>query len=718
MGQVWKARDVTLDRDVALKILPAQHAADPEKRNRLVREAKAASALNHPNIVTIYEINSDEGIDFIAMEYVVGETLAGIIRRGPLDIDLVFRYGVQIADGVGCAHSAGIVHRDLKPGNIMVTSEGLVKVLDFGLAKIDASPQSGSDSDDDVLTRMASTQHGTAGTLGYMSPEQSLGDTVDARSDVFSLGVVLFQMAAGSLPFSGTTRAALLRALHFDNARRLTSVRHDAPRALDEVVARALAKHPPDRFPTCVEMGVALRDAARTAASSPPARATSWLASLSGRDWWTPVRRRAAIGVAVLLAIVLAGVLWLPGLSRFRSLASSPDRAALDPYELSSQAAALLSRQDKDANVDRAIEYLQRAVTAEPKHASAYAYLSEAYARKHRTNPDAQWLKLARETAQRAVDLEPELAVARFARGQVYLEDGDRDAAAKEFHRAIELDPVNPMPHVGLAMNLAAQHDDGSAEEEFRKGAALANGDWRPHIEFGQFLYSRSRYADAVSEWEAARTATPDNILVLRNLAAAYYQLGRRDDAASTLQRALEIRPTAPAYTNLGTIRFFQGRYADAVTAFEKAVELGANNYLYWGNLGDGYRWAPGRRADAAAAYARALALIAQALAQKSHDVDLLSRRTLYQVKSGDVAAARAAADALAEREDLTPPAQFRLGVVYELAGDRTRALTMLQHAVKAGYPAEDVRADPELAALRADARYHRLSNNAPIVGR
>jgi serine/threonine protein kinase len=182
MGQVWKARDTILEREVALKILPPQYVDDPERKDRLFREAKSASALNHPNIVTIYEINSDQGIDFIAMEHVVGETLATLIHRGTLTVDAAIRLAIQVADGVGRAHRAGIVHRDLKPGNIMVTADGLVKVLDFGLAKAWAPARAAVDD----VTRMASTQVGTTvGTIGYMSPEQAIGDAVDARSDVF-----------------------------------------------------------------------------------------------------------------------------------------------------------------------------------------------------------------------------------------------------------------------------------------------------------------------------------------------------------------------------------------------------------------------------------------------------------------------------------------------------------------------------------------------------
>ena len=169
------------------------------------------------------------------------------------------------------------------------------------------------------------------------------------------------------------------------------------------------------------------------------------------------------------------------------------------------------------------------------------------------------------------------------------------------------------------------------------------------------------------------------------------------------------MRPSASTYTNLGTIRFFQGRYTDAVTAFEKAVELGANNHQFWGNLGDGYRWAPGRRPDAAAAYRRASELIQQQIAKQPDDADLGSRHAVYLIKLGNRAAALAAIDGLKTRTDLTAQVFYRITVVSELAGERDRSLASLRRALQAGYPSKDLANEPELTELRADARYHRL---------
>ena len=264
MGEVWKARDTILNRDVALKLLPAGDQESAAHRERLFREAKAASSLNHPGIVTIYEINADQGVDFIAMEYVAGRTLSELLRQSRLTVDAAVGYALQIADAVGRAHHAGIVHRDLKPGNIMVSDDHSIKVLDFGLAKIGAIPVSDrpTDSSQDE-TRAPSTRAGSpVGTVGYMSPEQAMGASVDVRSDVFGLGVILYEMLSGTLPFAAGTRIDLLQQLHFAEPPSLMSLRSEIPATVNAIVERALMKRPIDRYAHLGEMAVALGAAA------------------------------------------------------------------------------------------------------------------------------------------------------------------------------------------------------------------------------------------------------------------------------------------------------------------------------------------------------------------------------------------------------------------------------------------------------------------------
>jgi serine/threonine protein kinase len=207
MGVVYKAMDTHLDRLVAIKVLPREKVADAERKRRFVQEAKSASALNHPNIVTIYDIDSADGIDFIAMELIVGKTLERWIPRHGLRLNEALKYSVQIADALAAAHSAGIVHRDLKPNNVMVTEQGLVKILDFGLAKL--TEPSAPPEDEATRTLKATTEEGTiVGTASYMSPEQAEGKKIDARSDTFSFGALLYEMVTGRRAFQGDSQIA------------------------------------------------------------------------------------------------------------------------------------------------------------------------------------------------------------------------------------------------------------------------------------------------------------------------------------------------------------------------------------------------------------------------------------------------------------------------------------------------------------------------------
>ena len=243
MGAVYKARDVRLDRFVALKVLPAEKIADPDRKRRFAQEARSASALNHPNIVTIYDIGSADGVDFIAMEYVAGRTLAELIDRRGMPLAEVLKYAVQIGDALSTAHAAGLVHRDLKPANVMVTGRGLVKVLDFGLAKLtEPAPV-----DESAVTETArpQTELGViVGTVAYMSPEQAEGKKVDARSDIFSFGTVLYEMVTGRRPFVGDTGPSTMAAILAKEPAPPSSVVGELPFELERAILRCLRKEP------------------------------------------------------------------------------------------------------------------------------------------------------------------------------------------------------------------------------------------------------------------------------------------------------------------------------------------------------------------------------------------------------------------------------------------------------------------------------------------
>jgi serine/threonine protein kinase len=259
MGVVYKAEDTKLGRTVALKVLPPERVADPNRKRRFVQEARAASALNHPNIITIYDIDEAEGVHYIAMEHVAGKTLDRLIARHGLRVNEALRYAVQMAAALAKAHSAGIVHRDLKPTNVMVTDDGLVKVLDFGLAKLtEAAPTGDAET---VATVEPTTEEGTiVGTVGYMSPEQAEGKPVDARSDIFSFGSVLYEMLTGQRAFQGETKASTIAAILREEPKPLSQVAQGLPREVERLVKRCLRKDREHRLQTMADLKVALEE--------------------------------------------------------------------------------------------------------------------------------------------------------------------------------------------------------------------------------------------------------------------------------------------------------------------------------------------------------------------------------------------------------------------------------------------------------------------------
>ena len=273
MGEVYLATDTRLDRKVAIKLLPAEFISDPDRVGRFKQEARAASALNHPNILTIYEIGQADSLHFIATEFVGGVTLRERMTGATMSVGETLAVALQVASALAAAHEAGIIHRDIKPENVMLRPDGLVKVLDFGVAKLSERPAASSASEADSrapATVPLSTQPGgVIGTVHYMSPEQACGQKIDARSDIFSLGVVLYEMLAGHRPFEGATLTDVVTALLTSNPVPLSQARLDVPPELERIVSRCLEKGPDARCGSAAELRVELQRLQRKVVEEP-----------------------------------------------------------------------------------------------------------------------------------------------------------------------------------------------------------------------------------------------------------------------------------------------------------------------------------------------------------------------------------------------------------------------------------------------------------------
>jgi TolB-like protein/tetratricopeptide (TPR) repeat protein/predicted Ser/Thr protein kinase len=299
MGEVYAARDTRLDREVAIKVLPSHLSSNAALRERFDREARAISKLNHPHVCTLYDVGHQDGIDFIVMEYLEGETLADALARGPLSLRQVYRFAGEIADALDKAHRLGIVHRDLKPGNIMLTKSG-AKVLDFGLAKYESAAP---DEVTEATQQKPLTAEGSIiGTMQYMAPEQLEGGDADARTDIFALGSILYEMVTGRRAFDGKSRASLIAAIMEREPPPISTIQPMTPAALDSLVRRCLAKDPDDRLQSARDLAFSLQeidDRSRSAESSRP------IPPRFGR------KRFAAIAMIAIAAVAIAVGLFL-----------------------------------------------------------------------------------------------------------------------------------------------------------------------------------------------------------------------------------------------------------------------------------------------------------------------------------------------------------------------------------------------------------------------
>src|SRR5215510_2167112 len=555
MGEVYLAEDTRLGRKVALKMLPAAFTQDKERVRRFKQEARAASSLNHPNILTIHEIGeastAEGGAHYIVSEFVEGETLRATLRGGRLDVGKAMAIAEQVAGALSVAHEAGIVHRDIKPENVMVRPDGLVKVLDFGLAKLTEAPTRPADSEDS--TNLSTAPGIVMGTVSYMSPEQARGQKVDLRADIFSLGVVLYEMIAGRRPFEGATMSDVIAALLTAEPPLLGQYRAEATAELEQVVGKCLAKARESRYQSAAELivklktlppGIQPKGETTTSVEVERPRSASWR--------WPPI--------AATALLLVVGLVWF--LSWRRSQASRPDQIKLTSQEQMRPANAhsinpkaydeylsgrfYANRQNKADN-ETAIMKLQRAVSLDPNFAAAHAELAQAYVWRFFlfTPGEKQWQEKAFVEVEKALSLDKDSAVAHLALGRLLWTPANHfphEKSIKEYRLALTLDPS-----LGEAQNqLAVVYNHigalDQALQELQKAVTANPTNNLAQFRIGETLLFQGKYEQALTVLRGSpREVNPP--LVGSTLAMALLHLGRRDEAAAIVEEFLKDYP-------------------------------------------------------------------------------------------------------------------------------------------------------------------------------
>ena len=623
MGQVWKAHDDNLERDVAIKLLLPGTLAHPTLRERFRREALVLSRLSHPGVATIFDFDVANGSDFLVMEYVQGGTLESRLASGPLPLDAVLAIGAAIADALDNAHRHGVLHRDLKPGNVVLTADGRPKILDFGLAVLL--------SDDKAVVRM--TQPGMfVGTLPYMAPEQLFGDADDARTDVYALGVMLFEMITGQRPFVKDRHQALMFAILNTAAPSVRSVRPDAPDALDRLISECLRKEPTERPASAVVSQTlsGIRAGLTTGELPLPARniiraiAVLPLRNLSN----DPAQEYFADGMTEALISDLARIKALRVISRTSAMAykgivkSLPEIARELNVDAVLEGSALLvgkrvrvslqlvsARTDETLwteRYDRELEDVlglqgelaetvarEIAIQLSPTEATQLAnrgvvkpeaHLEFMKARHALLGGSPEAVEVARRHARRALEIDPTFAPAwsalaecdifRAIRGVAHPAEAAEEAAAAA-KRALELEPTLADAHVSMGLVLSHTGNLAGGLRALQKAVELSPGHAAAHNLLGRALYSYERHTEALAATDKSVRLDPLSMMMYTGAGDAYYFAREYEHSVFHYRMSIELDPRFDgAHTGLARSLEALGRFDEARLAYTEGLRL------------------------------------------------------------------------------------------------------------------------------------------------
>jgi serine/threonine protein kinase/Flp pilus assembly protein TadD len=711
MGVVYRAEDLKLKRDVALKFLHDDTTRDRIAVERFEREARAAAAINHPNICTIYEVDEYECVPFLAMELLEGTNLKHRIGERPVPLDLLLNLAFQVTEGLEAAHSRGIVHRDIKPANIFVTARQQAKILDFGLAKLMAAKsRAGATHRDKSETMVAelSTAGSATGTPGYMSPEQARGDELDARTDLFAVGIVLYEMTTGKMPFQGKTLGAVMAAILHDAPEPPSALNPDIPEQLQLIIGKALEKDPDVRYQTASDLRADLKRLQRDIESSrrPPAGKS---ASGSAAHMAAVRQKSVAVlyfenqssvkedeyfrdGVTEDIVTEISNIAQLQIFTRSEMLAFRDKPVTAQQVGQQLGAAYVL-----EGSIRRAGNRVR--ITAQLVEVSTrYSVWAERYDRQLEDVFVIQE-EIARSIAQALrITLTPqeEKTMARkptenpqaydfYLRGRSYTRRENLDYALQMFEQAIHLDPNFALAHAGIA------HMCGLIYE-----LRDQNPKW---IERGLAACAR------------ATALAPDLPEVLVAHARIFYAQKKYNETALLAQRAIERKHDCEgSWLILGRAYFASGQYEEAAVLTERAIEANGDDYNIFVPYGRALERL-GRKEEAERLRVRFIKALRQQLALVPEDVRarVLLATQLANFKEDADECIRHLQTAVTLRPD-DPSTLYNAACTYGVLGEKAEALETLKKSFAAGYSNWDWAAnDSDLDCLHENPEFQRL---------
>src|ERR1051326_444762 len=649
-GEVYRAWDLTLEREVALKLLLPRDLNQEEQYTTIVAEARAMARVRHPNTIAVYGVDRHDDRVGLWSDFVRGQTLARWVESdGPRSEKETIEIGITLCEALSAVHHAGLLHRDIKPGNAMRAEDGRILLMDFG------------------LSHELYQEGRLGGTIGYMAPELLIGGAPSVESDTYAMGVLLLFLSTGKTSPSPDKTAISAGFM--------------------QIIETATAVERGQRYQSAAKLRDAL--AALNASSSGPTQNKK--SGLRARIVW-------AVAAVLLLCAVAALVPQMRTEVAARFAGTS--RAAYEDYLLADDA---LLRYDKPGNTQKAIDLYQQTRGRSPNFALAEAGLARAYWRMDLDTSNKKFVDQAGQSAAQAATMNPNLAPVQMTLGMIHLEEGKGGLAMQELEQAKQLDPRSAEVHAAIGEAYRQQGRVSDAKNELQTAIDLAPENWRWPYLLAALQIDSGDFKSAEANLKVALDKTPDNARVLYNLGLVDRKQGKLDEATKAYQQALQLDGSYfQAAVALANVLTLQQRYEEAVAADERAVEMRPADWRSWGSLGTAQEFS-GHSADDA--YSKAVELGAPQLKITPDDPFLVSRMARFYASLHDPGHALPLLRKTFVLAPTDPDALERVAESYELLGEREQALKMLTRALQLGFSVEYGKKTPIFDRLRRDPR-------------